>query len=77
MSSDYRTRKLCPIMSRPAIGNPNPIGFGIRQFIERITRNGNDFDVCLCEINCYEDKCMFWEAGSKSIPAKCKLERVT
>ena len=71
--TQWDDRKICPIMSKPVIGDPNPIGF-VRQFIGQIFRNGNTYDVCLCEIKCYEEKCMMWEAGSKSIPARCKLE---
>lgn len=71
--TEWKDRKICPIMSRPVIGNPNTYGKIITQFIDRMKHNGRDYDVSLCEIKCYEDKCMFYEAGSKSIPAKCKL----
>jgi hypothetical protein len=71
--TEWNNRKICPLMTRTAIGDPNPIGFGVRQFIGSIFRNNNTYDVCLCEIKCYEEKCMFWESGSKIIPSRCKL----
>ena len=53
-------------MSRPVVaGEPMPLNGFVRQAIERIVRNGNAYDVCLCEIPCRKEKCMAWVPEKK------------